>query len=82
MSIIWDGRNQSEFYEENWKNYFKNQVDSMLKNSTFIRIIVNLTALNKTSKNLKKLHYRLSNLIKNKFEIQVFKKKGLVLKSA
>jgi len=81
LRIIWDGRNHFEFYEDKWKKYFKKEIDSMLEYSSFIKIMINLTALNKRSKNLKKFHYKLSDFIRNKFQIQVFKRKGLVLKT-
>ena len=81
LSFIWDGRNHKEFYKENWTNFFKSEIKSMLKKSSFIKIILNLTALKGTSESLKKLHYKLSDLVRKKFHIQVFKRKGIVLRT-
>ncbi len=80
LSFIWDGRSHSEFYEEKWINYFKKEVKIFLKNSSFIKIILKLTALNYQTNKLKNLHYKLSSFIKQRFKIQVFKRKGIDLK--
>ena len=80
LSFIWDGRSHSDFYEEKWISYFKKEAKNFLKNSSFIMTIVKLTALNYQTKELKNLHYKLSSFIKQRFKIQVFKRKGIDLK--
>ena len=80
LSFIWDGRSHSEFYEEKWISYFKKEIKYFLKNSSFIKIILKLTALNYQTNKFQNLHYKLSSFVKQRFKIQVFKRKGIDLK--
>ncbi len=80
LSFIWDGRSHSDYYKEKWIFYFKKEAKHFIKNSSFIKIILKLTALNYQTNKLKTLHYKLSSFIKQRFEIQVFKRKGIDLK--
>ena len=49
----------------------------MINNDTFIKSLLMLTK----NKNINKLQYKISTFIRKKFNIQVYKKKGVVLHS-
>ena len=77
LSFLWDGSSHSEFYKRKWISFFKKETSAMINNDTFIKSLLMLTK----NKNINKLQYKISTFIRKKFNIQVYKKKGVVLHS-
>ena len=79
LSFLWDGSSHNDFYKNQWTKFFKNEVTFMIEKNTFLKTVLSLTKLK--SDNINLLQYNLSAFIRKKFNMQVFKKKGLVLHS-
>ena len=77
LSFLWDGSSHNEFYKRNWISFFKKETSAMISNDTFIKSLLMLTK----NKEINKLQYKISTFIRKKFNIQVYKKKGVVLHS-
>ncbi len=77
LSFLWDGSSHNEFYKRKWISFFKKETSAMINNDTFIKSLLMLTK----NKNINKLQYKISTFIRKKFNIQVYKKKGVVLHS-
>ena len=77
LSFLWDGSSHSEFYKRKWISFFKKETSAMINNDTFIKSLLMLTK----NKDINKLQYKISTFIRKKFNIQVYKKKGVVLHS-
>ena len=77
LSFLWDGSSHNEFYKRKWISFFKKEASAMINNDTFIKSLLMLTK----NKNINKLQYKISTFIRKKFNIQVYKKKGVVLHS-
>ena len=77
LSFLWDGSSHNEFYKRKWISFFKKETSAMINNDTFIKSLLMLTK----NKNINKLQYKISTYIRKKFNIQVYKKKGVVLHS-
>tara|TARA_B100001989_G_scaffold200149_1_gene148658 strand:+ start:1486 stop:1971 length:486 start_codon:yes stop_codon:yes gene_type:complete len=77
LSFLWDGSSHNEFYKRKWISFFKKETSAMISNDTFIKSLLMLTK----NKNINKLQYKISTFIRKKFNIQVYKKKGVVLHS-
>ena len=77
LSFLWDGSSHNEFYKRKWISFFKKETSAMINNDTIIKSLLMLTK----NKNINKLQYKISTFIRKKFNIQVYKKKGVVLHS-
>ena len=77
LSFLWDGSSHNEFYKRKWISFFKKETSAMINNDTIIKSLLMLTK----NKNINKLQYKISTYIRKKFNIQVYKKKGVVLHS-
>ena len=77
LSFLWDGSSHNEFYKRKWISFFKKETSAMINNDTFIKSLLMLTK----NKNINKQQYKISTFIRKKFNIQVYKKKGVVLHS-
>lgn len=75
LSFLWDGSSHNEFYKRKWISFFKKETSAMINNDTFIKSLLMLTK----NKDINKLQYKISTFIRKKFNIQVYKKKGIVL---
>ena len=51
----------------------------MCSNYSFLKNIISMTIFNKKNNDISELQYNLSTLIRKKFNIQVFKRKGIVV---
>ncbi|NMM49730.1 hypothetical protein [Marinigracilibium pacificum] len=78
LFLNFDGRSHYEIYLEQWANGFDEMMDSLaLKQPAFLKIMLELTVFNDGSKNFELLTYRLNNLLKENFEVQIRKKRGV-----
>tara|TARA_B100000941_G_C28337276_1_gene464799 strand:+ start:250 stop:735 length:486 start_codon:yes stop_codon:yes gene_type:complete len=75
LSFLWDGSSHNEFYKRKWISFFKKETSAMINNDTFIKSLLMLTK----NKDINKLQYKISTFVRKKFNIQVYKKKGIVL---
>ena len=79
LRFLWDGSSHNEFYKDQWKKFFKNEISFMIEKNIFLKTLLSLIKLK--SDNINLLQYNLSAFIRKKFNMQVFKKKGVVLHS-
>lgn len=81
LSFLWDGSSHEEFYRKRWKIFFKNEIEIMCENYTFLKTIIFMTIFSKKNNDISELQYNLSTFIRKKFKIQVYKRKGVVVHS-
>ena len=81
LSFLWDGSSHEEFYKSRWINFFKKEIDRMIKSYTFLKSILHISVFKNKRVNLSEHQYNLSTFIRKKYKIQVFKRKGVVLHS-
>ena len=62
-------------------SFFKNEIKLMCSNYSFLKNIISMTIFNKKINDISELQYNLSTFLRKKFNIQVFKKKGIVVHS-
>ena len=79
LSFLWDGSSHEEFYKNRWTSFFKIEIKRMVKNEKFRKIVLSILILIKKKDEIADLQYNLSTFIRNKYNIQVFKRKGVVL---
>lgn len=77
LEFIWDGRSHLQYYEDEWKEFFVHETNKMFVNTPLLKIVLELTVFAKTLSNNNMLVYRLSSIIKEHFNVQVYKRKGL-----
>ena len=80
LSFLWDGSSHEEFYKNRWSSFFKNEIKRMVYNEKFRKILLSILILIKKKDCISNLQYYLSSFIRNKYNIQVFKRKGIVLR--
>ncbi len=81
LSFLWDGSSHEEYYKNRWISFFRTETKRMTENLFFLKTILSLTVLNKHDLENSELQYKLSTFIRKKYNIQVFKRKGIVLHS-
>ena len=56
-------------------------MNRMINNNSFLKSILSITALKKSKEKITEIQYNLSTFIRKKYNIQVYKRKGVVLHS-
>ena len=80
LSFLWDGSSHNEFYKIRWINFFKKETKKMIENHSFLIHILSITVFCDDINNISENQYKLSTYIRKEFKIQVFKKKGIVIR--
>ena len=81
LSFLWDGSTHEEYYKNKWKEFFKKETNKMIEDISFLKYVLSIIVLNFSKNTLSEYQYKLSTYIRKKFNIQVFKRKGVVLNS-
>ena len=81
LSFLWDGSSHEEFYKNRWIDFFNEEMNRMINNNSFLKSILSITALKKSKEKITEIQYNLSTFIRKKYNIQVYKRKGVVLHS-
>ena len=81
LSFLWDGSSHEEYYKNEWKEFFNKETNKMIKDISFLKYILSIIVLDFSKKTISEYQYKLSTYIRKKFNIQVFKRKGVVLHS-
>ncbi|MCX2744482.1 hypothetical protein OO013_11435 [Mangrovivirga sp. M17] len=77
LFLNFDGRSHYEIYLQEWADGLDFMIESLsLKQPVFLKIMLELTVFNDGTKNHELLTYRLNNLLKENFEVQIRKKRG------
>tara|TARA_B100001758_G_scaffold215325_1_gene200917 strand:- start:629 stop:1123 length:495 start_codon:yes stop_codon:yes gene_type:complete len=80
LSFLWDGSSHNEFYKNRWINFFKKETTKMIENYSFLKHILSITVFCDHINNISENQYKLSTYVRKEFKIQVFKKKGVVIR--
>ena len=80
LSFLWDGSSHNEFYKNRWIRFFKKETEKMIQNNSFLKHILSITVFGDEMINISENQYKLSTYIRKEFKIQVFKKKGVVIR--
>ena len=81
LSILWDGSSHDEYYRNRWISFFVKETDRMSQNLSFLKSVLYLTILSKDINEKSEVQYKLSTFLRKDFNIQVFKRKGIVVHS-
>ena len=81
LSFLWDGNTHEEYYKNEWKEFFKKETNMMIEDISFLKYVLSIIVLNFSKNTLSEYQYKISTYIRKKFNIQVFKRKGVVLHS-
>tara|TARA_A100001234_G_scaffold202567_1_gene196101 strand:+ start:244 stop:831 length:588 start_codon:yes stop_codon:yes gene_type:complete len=81
LGFLWDGSTHEEYYKNKWKEFFNKETNKMITDISFLKYILSIIVLNFSKNKISEYQYKLSTYIRKKFNIQVFKRKGVVLHS-
>lgn len=79
LSFLWDGTSHEEYYRNRWKSFFKRETNRMSQNLSFLKSVLYLTIFSNNVDEKAEIQYRVSTFLRKDFNIQVFKRKGVVL---
>ena len=79
LSFLWDGTSHEEYYRNRWKSFFKRETNRMSQNLSFLKSVLYLTIFSNKVDEKAEIQYRVSTFLRKDFNIQVFKRKGVVL---
>ena len=79
LSFLWDGTSHEEYYRNRWKSFFKRETNRMSQNLSFLKSVLHLTIFSNNVDEKAEIQYRVSTFLRKDFNIQVFKRKGVVL---
>jgi len=79
LSFLWDGTSHEEYYRNRWKSFFKRETNRMSQNLSFLKLVLYLTIFSNNVDEKAEIQYRVSTFLRKDFNIQVFKRKGVVL---
>ena len=81
LSFLWDGSSHEEYYINRWISFFVKETDRMSQNLSFLKSVLYLTIFPKDINEKSEVQYKLSTFLRKDFNIQVFKRKGIVVHS-
>ena len=81
LSFLWDGSSHEEYYRNRWISFFLKETDRMSQNLSFLKSILYLTIFSKDFNENSEVQFKLSTFLRKDFNIQVFKRKGIVVHS-
>ena len=81
LSFLWDGSSHEEYYRNRWISFFVKETDRMSQNLSFIKSVLYMTIFTKDINEKSEVQYKLSTFLRKDFNIQVFKRKGIVVHS-
>ena len=81
LSFLWDGSSHEEYYRNRWESFFKRETQRMLENFPFLKSVLYLTIFSSNFNEKAEIQYKLSTYLRKDFNIQVFKRKGIVVHS-
>ncbi len=81
LSFLWDGSSHEEYYRNRWISFFVKETDRMSQNLSFLKSVLYLTIFSKDINEKSEVQYKLSTFLRKDFNIQVFKRKGIVVHS-
>ena len=79
LSFLWDGSSHEEYYKNRWKSFFKKETNRMSESLSFLKSVLYLTIFSNKIDEKSEIQYKLSTFLRKDFNIQVFKRKGVVL---
>tara|TARA_Y100001970_G_scaffold230714_1_gene286576 strand:- start:5 stop:505 length:501 start_codon:yes stop_codon:yes gene_type:complete len=81
LSFLWDGSSHEEYYRNRWISFFVKETNRMLQKLSFLKYVLYLTIFSKDINEKSEVQYKLSTFLRKDFNIQVFKRKGIVVHS-
>ncbi len=78
LPILWDGRSHVEYYQDEWSAFFEVETNAMFLQPAFLKMILEIAVFGRKGQNQELMIYRLSGFIREHFNMQVYKKKGVV----
>ena len=83
LEFVWDGRSHQEYYSELWRGFFVEQTNKLFLHTPFLKIVLELTVFADQQSDNQMLIYRISDIFREQFHYQVYKRKGVIkLKTA
>lgn len=77
LEIIWDGRSQEQFYQDEWTSVFEKWINDLTENTSLIKGILQLTVFNDEKKNTFFIRNVIKGFVNDYFEIKILKRNGI-----
>jgi hypothetical protein len=86
LEFVWDGRDHSEKYREEWADFFKQSIQRFCQQELFVQAVLDVTVFLPSRQDEKLLtlaENRMNTFMLQHFEVKIHKSKGLIhLKTA
>ena len=77
LEIIWDGTSHEQKYKDEWVETYESWINELSDNATFVRSILQITALYQEDANIFFLQNYVKALLNEFFEVKVLKRNGV-----
>lgn len=78
LEFLWDGRDQSEKYREEWATAFLKLMNEFCKEELFVQAVLDLTVFFPENQKADLVESRMNNFMLRHFEVKFHKTKGMV----
>ena len=81
LEFVWDGRDHSEKYQEDWTQFFKESVHRFCQQELFVQAVLDVTVFlpaRQDEKLLTLAENRMNTFMLQHFEVKIHKSKGIV----
>ncbi|MEJ0056909.1 MAG: hypothetical protein WDN75_15390 [Bacteroidota bacterium] len=78
LGFLWDGKDHSEKYEEDWENAFLRWTEKLCTHPQFVQAVLDLTVFLPDNRHADLAENRMNAVMLDLFEIRIHKSKGIV----
>ncbi len=78
LDFLWDGKDHSEKYEEDWSKAFRALTGQFCRHPQFVQAVLDVTVFQPENRHVHLAESRMNAVMLNLFELKIHKSKGIV----
>lgn len=78
LTFLWDGREHSEKYEEDWARFFDEWIDQLCQRPQFVQAVLDLSVFLPDNRHAHLAESRMNAVMIDLFELKIHRTKGIV----
>ena len=78
LGFLWDGRDHTEKYKEDWSHTFHQWTDDFCRHELFLQAVLDLTVFLPANRHADLAENRMNHFVLKHFDVKIHKSRGIV----